>query len=147
MVTNTETLGDAVKRIREDKKLSLEMVRKQSGRALATSYISRIENNQVDFPAISVGKLSSLAKGLGVPVTELFDLICGRPELEISPAERQIMTYIRDLPPERQEDVLGITRYFWESRVRLQLQEVSNARSVELEPRSYTVGTMKQKTR
>src|SRR5438045_2541461 len=59
-VVQKENLGDFIKRVRESKNLSLEDVRVKSRLQLATSYVNRIENNQVPADVISIGKLTAL---------------------------------------------------------------------------------------
>jgi transcriptional regulator with XRE-family HTH domain len=71
-----ESLADFVRRVRNDKKLSLMKVRVQSGYELATSYISRIENGQVT--NVGLEKLRALAKGLGVSEDEVFAVARGK---------------------------------------------------------------------
>ena len=66
-----ETLGEFVRRIREEKGLSLADESKASarfGKKIAASYISRIENEPTR--KITTHRLTALAKGLGVPAAE-----------------------------------------------------------------------------
>lgn len=71
-----ESLAEFVRITRNDKQMSLMDVRMQSGKQLATSYISRIENGDV----VNVGpkKLQALAKGLAVSEEILFSLVRGK---------------------------------------------------------------------
>lgn len=71
-----ETLADYVRRIRLEKDLSLLDVYRQSGRRIAGSYVSRIENGLAKNP--SPEKLVALAKGLGVSEDELFAIARGK---------------------------------------------------------------------
>ena len=105
-----EALGDFVRRIREEKGLSLEDVSKQSarfGKKIAASYISRIENE----PArkVTTHRITALAKGLGVPPAELLARSAGlvAPGGE-SPEELNLVTRFRELSPGRKADVLKI---------------------------------------
>src|SRR5262245_58593494 len=72
--TNTpERLGEFVRRIRTQKRLSLTDVSKQSalfGPRISGSYINRIANHPKLNP--SAARLRSLAHGLGIPVPEMF---------------------------------------------------------------------------
>lgn len=105
-----ETLGDFVRRIREEKGLSLEDVSKQSarfGKKIAASYISRIENE----PArkVTTHRITALAKGLGVPPAELLARSAGlvAPGGD-SPRELKLVTRFRELSSARKADVLKI---------------------------------------
>lgn len=98
---------------RNSKRLSLEDVRRKSGGELATSYISRIENNQVDADAISVGKLLSLAKGLGEPIERLFRAAAGIPESESSVEDRKLLYYAQRLGEHRKTDLIDIAAVFY----------------------------------
>ena len=104
------TLGDFIRRTREEKGLSLEDVSKRSarfGKKIAASYISRIENE----PArkVTTHRLAALAKGLGVPAAELLARSAGlvSPGGE-SPEELNLVTRFRELSPGRKADVLKI---------------------------------------
>ena len=67
-----ESLGDFVRRIRNEKGLSLIDVSKQSacfGLPISGAYINRIERNPK--LRVSTDRLKALAHGLGIPVEEL----------------------------------------------------------------------------
>lgn len=70
-----ESLALYVSRVRREKGLSLTQVEAKSGRALSSSYVSRIENGYVSNPSAS--KLRALARGLGVNEDELFAVARG----------------------------------------------------------------------
>ena len=61
-------VGQALVRIRQDRGLTQEQVGEKAG--LATSYVSRIENEHVQ-PTLST--LERLAEALGVPISTVFD--------------------------------------------------------------------------
>lgn len=77
--TEKEQFGDAIKRIRAEKGMSLTQVRDNSGGELATSYISNIENNRIKPEVISPAKLKSIAKGLQVEEEWIFSFVRGVP--------------------------------------------------------------------
>jgi transcriptional regulator with XRE-family HTH domain len=105
-----ETLGEFVRRIREEKGLSLADVSKASarfGKKIAASYISRIENEPTR--KITTHRLTALARGLGVPAAELLVRAAGLPgSSESSNDELHLVTRFRELSPERRADVLKI---------------------------------------
>lgn len=73
---STESLADYVRRIRNEKGLSLVDVSARSGGAVGRTHINRIENGFTTNP--SPRKLRALAVGLGVPEEELFAVARGR---------------------------------------------------------------------
>ena len=103
-----ERLSDFVRRIRNEKGLSLADVSKQStlfGPRISASYVSRIENNPKCNPtAVS---LKSLAHGLGIPVPELFAHAI-RPMSRGEADELALVTRFSELSPKRQSDVLAL---------------------------------------
>lgn len=64
-----ETLGEFITRMLSEKNLSMYQVEKRTHGAISQSYANRIKNGQIPTP--SAAKLSALAKGLGVPESEL----------------------------------------------------------------------------
>ena len=104
-----ESFADYVRRIRQEKRLSLNDLRIASGNRIANSHISRIENGEVK--NLGVEKLSALAKGLGVPEEEVFTVARGAQARSLEGVkESQLLTYFRELPPDRQRDVLLIVK-------------------------------------
>lgn len=107
---SSEPLGDFVRRIRREKKLSLADVSKQSARKgqqrIAASYVCRIENEPKR--KVSTERLKALADGLGVPVDELLARSVGLMRHGDDVAELRLLTRFRNLSPERQTDVLQI---------------------------------------
>lgn len=79
-----ETLGDFVKRIRNEKRLSIDEVWKRSGKNISTSYINKIENEPNVNPSFS--KLQALATGLGITEAEILQVV--GMEMSIDDAER-----------------------------------------------------------
>ncbi len=74
----TEKIGDFVKRIRNEKDLTVADVSKASnrkGESISTSYINKIENE----PNVNMSypKIQALARGLGVTETEIISRISG----------------------------------------------------------------------
>ncbi len=70
MSQSKESLGDYISRILREKDLSMYQVEKRTRGAISQSYANRIKNGQIPTP--SAAKLSALAKGLGVPESEIF---------------------------------------------------------------------------
>ena len=106
--TSPECLGDFVRRIRTEKRLSLADVSKRSasyGRPIAASYINRIERNPKISP--TPDRLKALAHGLGLPVEEMFARVARtmRPD-EID--ELRLMSRYRELSPKRKADVRNL---------------------------------------
>jgi transcriptional regulator with XRE-family HTH domain len=71
-----ERLADYVRRVRSAKGLSLSKVEKNSQGEIDGSYVNRIENDLVR--NVTPEKLRALAKGLGVPEDEIFDVARGK---------------------------------------------------------------------
>jgi len=65
-----ESLPDYLRRVFKEKDISSYEVERRSGRAISQSYAARIRNGHILNP--STTKLKALAKGLGVPESELF---------------------------------------------------------------------------
>ena len=103
-----ERLSDFVRRIRNEKGLSLAAVSKQSalfGPRISASYVSRIEKNPKCNP--TAVRLKSLAHGLGIPVPELFAHAI-RPMSRDEADELALVTRFSELSPKRQSDVLAL---------------------------------------
>jgi transcriptional regulator with XRE-family HTH domain len=103
-----ELLGNFVRRIRKEKKLSLAKVSKQSarfGQRISASYINRIENDPKR--RVSVDRLNALARGLGVPVDELLAYALSKTRHDDAD-ELSLLARFRELSPERKADVLKI---------------------------------------
>src|SRR5829696_746433 len=77
----TETVGEYVKRVRNEKNLTVEEVSNNSGRkadgknAVSRSYVNKLENEGGN---VTAPYLKALAKGLGVPEEEIFAVASGR---------------------------------------------------------------------
>ena len=108
---NGERLGEFVRRIRTEKRLSLSDVSKRSalfGPPISGSYINRIERN----PKLKVTpqKLVALAHGLRVPVEEIF----AHAVKTMSRDEADVVSFItrfRELSPQRQSDVSTLIQF------------------------------------
>jgi len=106
-----ESLADYVRRVRIAKNLSQGDIERQSARRgtkIAGTYVSRIESGIATNP--SPRKLLALANGLGVPREEIFATVQGRAPTDPSTQEQILLRLFRELPSERQEDLLGILR-------------------------------------
>lgn len=100
-----ERLSDFVRRIRNEKGLSLANVSKRSalfGPQISASYINRIETDPTRNP--SPASLKSLAHGLGIPVPELLAHSI-RPMSRAEADELSLVTRFRELSPKRKSDV------------------------------------------
>lgn len=76
-----EDLADYLRRVLEEKRLTLREVEERSGRRITHGYLSRILNRTVR--NLTVDKLKALAKGLGVPEVEVFTAARGAsPDLD-----------------------------------------------------------------
>jgi transcriptional regulator with XRE-family HTH domain len=110
-----ERLGDFVRRIRNEKRLSLADVSKQSalfGPRISASYINRIETDKARNP--SAASLKSLAHGLSIPVPELLAHAI-RPLSREEADELSLVTRFRELSPKRKSDVWTLIQ-LWQSR-------------------------------
>ena len=75
-------IGDRLKELREAKDLSQDDIEKRTG--LLRCYISRVENNHT-VPAVDT--LEKLARGLGVPMYQLFH--AGAASLDVQKLKRE----------------------------------------------------------
>ena len=103
-----ERLGDFVRRIRDEKGLSLADVSKQSalfGPRISASYVNRIETDPKRNP--TAASLKSLAHGLGIPVPELFAHSI-RPMSRDEADELALVTRFSELSPKRKSDVWAL---------------------------------------
>jgi transcriptional regulator with XRE-family HTH domain len=95
-----ECLGDFVRRIRQEKGLSLMEVSKQSalfGPPISGSYINRIERNPK--LRVTADRLKALAQGLGIPVRELLAHAVGKMSREEAD-ELALVTRFSELSPQ-----------------------------------------------
>ena len=99
------SLADYVRRIRNEKDLSLAQVSAQSHGRIGKTHINRIENGTVN--RVSFTKLRALALGLGIPEDDLIAVAQGKPQrTEATKNETKLLSYFRQLSANRQEDVL-----------------------------------------
>lgn len=100
-----ETLANYVRRVREEKGLSLNQVRIRSGYQIANSYISRIENGEVT--NVGLEKLRSLAKGLSVSEEEIFAVARGKSLNDIESVDAEMALFasrVKKLTPQQKRD-------------------------------------------
>jgi len=111
-----ESLGNFVRRIRAEKDLSLVDVERESarhGRRIVASYVNRIENDATRHP--TADRLVALARGLGIPETELLAVAAGKIPLKRDAAdELRLVAKFRELSAERRADVLKMIE-LWHS--------------------------------
>ena len=99
------SLAEYVRRIRNDKDLSLAQICAGSRRQISKTHINRIENGTV--ARVSLIKLRALALGLGVPEDDLIAVAQGKlPLIDATKSEARLLSYFRQLAADRQEDVL-----------------------------------------
>ena len=99
------SLADYVRRIRNEKDLSLAQVSAQSHGRIGKTHINRIENGTVN--RVSLTKLRALALGLGIPEDDLIAVAQGKPQrTEATKNETKLLSYFRQLSANHQEDVL-----------------------------------------
>jgi transcriptional regulator with XRE-family HTH domain len=113
-VKTLECLGDFVRRIRNEKRLSLIDVSRQSalfGLPISGSYINRIERNPK--LRVSPGRLKALAHGLGIPVAELLAHALSKMSRDEAD-ELRLVTRFRELSSQRKSDVWAIIQ-LWHS--------------------------------
>jgi transcriptional regulator with XRE-family HTH domain len=107
-----ETLAAFVRRVRAEKNLSLTDVERQSARhgaKIASSYVSKIENGDTKNP--SPEKIKALARGLDVPEDEITAVAFGKaPKTEAEARETRMLHYFRELPGDRQDDLIRMTK-------------------------------------
>ena len=76
---------------------------------ISKTHINRIENGTVT--RVSLIKLRALALGLGIPEDDLIAVAQGKPpRTEATKNETKLLSYFRQLPANRQEDVLVMLR-------------------------------------
>jgi transcriptional regulator with XRE-family HTH domain len=99
------SLADYVRRIRNEKNLSLAQVSSRSHGRIGKTHINRIENGTVN--RVSLLKLRALARGLDVPEDDLIAVAQGKPpRTEVTKNEAKLLSYFRQLSSDRREDVL-----------------------------------------
>jgi transcriptional regulator with XRE-family HTH domain len=82
-----EALADYVRRVRSEKRFSLQDVQRNSRNQIAGSYVSKIENGFADADGVTPKKLQALALGLQVPEEEIFAVARGKPLEPIKPTD------------------------------------------------------------
>ena len=103
------SLANYVRRTRLEKNLSLSSVSARSRGQIGKTHINRIENGIVT--RVSLSKLRALALGLSVPVEEILAVAQGNPpEVDTCPSEATLLKYFRQLPVDRQNDLLIMVR-------------------------------------
>lgn len=105
-MNQTEDLADYVRRIINEKELTLRQVEERSGGAITHGYVSKILSRAVT--NLSVDKLKALAKGLGIPEEELFAVVRGKTTSgELAFDELRLLELYRTLAPERRLEVIA----------------------------------------
>src|ERR1041385_9149378 len=99
------SLADYVRRIRNEKNLSLAQVSSRSYGRMGKTRINRIENGPVNRG--SLFKLRALALGIDVPEDDLIAVTRGKPaRKDLTENEAKLLSNFRQLYADRREDVL-----------------------------------------
>lgn len=107
------SLSEYVKRVREDKKLSLTDVETRAKTGITSSYVSKIENGQAG--QVTLPRLKALARGLGVS----FDELVAKAHGSVKPADdeefRESLYYMlyekaKTATPEKRELIKSILK-------------------------------------
>lgn len=108
-----EDLADYVRRVRKSKGLSMEEVALRSGEnGLSKAYVGQIENRYVLPMDISLGKLTALAKGLGIAARDIIAVASGDSKTEpaLDPDFEIISLKFRTLKGEVRRDAEALKR-------------------------------------
>src|SRR5437667_2078032 len=96
------SLADYVRRVRNEKNLSLAQVSARSRGQISKTHINRIENGNVT--KVSLLKLRALALGLDVAEDDLIAVAQGKlPLIDATKSEARLLSYFRQLAADRQE--------------------------------------------
>ena len=107
IIKQGETLGQFVKRVREEKDLSTRDVEKKAKGEISDGYINQIETGVALNP--SVKKLKALAKGLGINPEKFNQLIYGVSTNSKLTDDEQVLLYeYRRLDGRGQADIIKI---------------------------------------
>jgi transcriptional regulator with XRE-family HTH domain len=110
MIQPVEDLADFMRRMRSEAGLSIRQVAKRSGGGISHGYVNQIENRSVLGSSVSPARLIAIARGLGISEDALFAVARGKPLKEIEAMQSQLLAFFGQLPTERQEDVLRLTK-------------------------------------
>lgn len=108
---DVETLGDFVRRVRTEQRLSLADVQaraKRAGHEIGTTHINRIENGFIEAASVTPKKLIALAAGLGISEDEIFAVARGKSisgDLQLD--ESRLLEYFRVLPQDSRDVLLA----------------------------------------
>jgi transcriptional regulator with XRE-family HTH domain len=109
----SEDLADYVRRVRNEKGLSLLDIQRNSRNQIAGSYVSRIENRVADADGVTPKKLQALALGLQVSEEEIFAVARGKSLSEPEAFDNEIYVMFRgfnELSDEDKTDLLSTIR-------------------------------------
>lgn len=115
--TPVEDLADYIRRVRNEKGLSLRDVEIKSGLAISKGYIGQIENRIVLGHSVTPQKLQALSRGLGVSEDEIFAIARGKSHREPEmPAEFAVLFYgWEEATDEQKAETLAAIRMIAES--------------------------------
>lgn len=105
-MNQTEDLADYVRRIINERDLTLRQIEERSGGAITHGYVSKILSRAVT--NLSVDKLKALAKGLGIPGEEVFAVVRGETTSgELAFDELRLLELYRTLAPEKRLEAIA----------------------------------------
>jgi transcriptional regulator with XRE-family HTH domain len=96
-----ESLSDFVRRVRNEKRLSLNEVVARSRGLISNAYVSKVENGIIISP--SVDKLKGLAKGLGITEEEILSMAQGSPKRGLIAKLEIISNKFGNLPEDKKK--------------------------------------------
>lgn len=120
-----ESLADYVRRVRNEKRLSLSEIQRNSQNGINSSYVSRIENGLIR--NVTPEKLRALSRGLGVSEDEIFDVARGKTAVNGSDLadDEQVAALFydyKDLTDEDKQELRAIWEMFREEIRRRKLK-------------------------
>lgn len=141
---SSETLGDFVRRVRTEKRLSLAEVQvkaKRAGHEIGTTHINRIENGFIEAGSVTPKKLIALAAGLGVSEDEIFDVVRGKAGSDDPQQnELRLVEYFRTLSPDSREILLAYAEM-------MSVRDTGKGRRIPLETAGVDVTPQREKKR
>lgn len=129
----SEPLALFVKRIRQEKKMSLADVERNSrrtGPGISNGYVSQIENGLMTNPSIDA--LRGLAQGLGISEDLIFAIARGKSPEDPDVVHARLIGMYEDIPPQCQKDVMDLLEV-------LQRNHSISARRARRQPRRHDI--------
>jgi transcriptional regulator with XRE-family HTH domain len=125
--SKAQRIGNYLSKVMSDKGLSTYDVERKSGNEINQSYVNKIKNGLIENP--SPDKIAALAKGLGIPEEELFNIVRGV-SAEPSSFEKALTTAFHDAhdwTENERADAINFVRTYAEGvRARRERGQTSN---------------------